>query len=73
MLNIDQMLSDCRWELSRIDEAIRRLEEVSQAPRIRRGRKSMGNAERQDVSARMKKYWAGRRNTHGQLGCKARD
>jgi hypothetical protein len=38
MLNIANMLSDCRWELARIEEAIRRLEEVSQAPRIRRGR-----------------------------------
>jgi hypothetical protein len=27
----------------------------------RRGRKSMGSAEREEVSKRMKKYWAGRR------------
>lgn len=29
----------------------------------RRGRKSMGPEERQDVSARMKKYWASRRTS----------
>jgi hypothetical protein len=27
----------------------------------RRGRKSMGSEERQEVSARMKRYWSGRR------------
>jgi hypothetical protein len=27
----------------------------------RRGRKSMGEAERREVSERMKRYWAGRR------------
>jgi hypothetical protein len=29
----------------------------------RRGRKSMGLEERQQVSERMKKYWAGRRQS----------
>lgn len=31
----------------------------------RRGRKSMDLKERQDVSARMKKYWAARRKEQG--------
>ena len=34
------------------------------APR-KRGRKSMGAAERQVVSARMKAYWAGRQGVKG--------
>ena len=42
----------------------------------RRGRKSMSSAERQEVSERMRKYWAGRRQdsrrgpdaTRGRLG-----
>ena len=29
----------------------------------RRGRKAMGDEERQAVSVRMKKYWSGRRHT----------
>jgi hypothetical protein len=36
----------------------------------RRGRKSMGSREREEVSQRMKKYWAGRRkrgNTAGSI------
>ena len=33
------------------------------APRSRRGRKSMDPEERQEVSLRMKKYWAGRRHS----------
>ena len=32
----------------------------------RRGRKSMGSEERQEVSERMKKYWAGRRSSKQQ-------
>jgi hypothetical protein len=31
-----------------------------------RGRKSMGHEERQEVSKRMKKYWASRRETRDQ-------
>ena len=37
-------------------------------PRSRRGRKSMGSDERQEVSLRMKKYWAGRRLARTQEG-----
>jgi hypothetical protein len=32
-------------------------------PRSRRGRKSMDSEERQEVSLRMKKYWASRRSS----------
>ena len=33
----------------------------------RRGRKSMGAEERQQVSERMKRYWEGRRQQHAGL------
>jgi len=33
--------------------------------RSKRGRKSMNSEERQEVSLRMKKYWANRRTGHG--------
>jgi hypothetical protein len=38
--------------------------EIPQMPKIgkRRGRKSMGNEERQTVSVQMKKYWSVRRH-----------
>jgi len=53
----------------RLERAIAALEELDRTPgRVRaafpaerRGRKSMGAAERQEVSARMRKYWASRR------------
>ena len=39
--------------------------------RSRRGRKSMGSAERQEVSLRMKKYWAAQRvKREDNLGAK---
>jgi hypothetical protein len=34
-------------------------------PHSRRGRKSMGEAERREVSARLKRYWAKRRKSEG--------
>ena len=55
-------------EKARLERAIAALEEVLAAglsqerrPQGRRGRKSMGSAERQEVSKRMKRYWASRR------------
>ena len=41
-------------------EVLRDSDGHMQSPR-RRGRKSMGAAERREVSARMKRYWAKRR------------
>jgi len=63
-------------ERNRIDQVIRTLEGRSRGvfagagrktteatrPRSRRGRKSMDAAARQEVSERMKKYWARRRS-----------
>ena len=57
-------------EKGKLEQAIAVFEELSRtagaAPitpkaRGRRGRKSMGAKERQEVSMRMKRYWAGRR------------
>ena len=63
-MNTERMIRELRHELSAIDTTIRRLERVrDKSPRSigPRGRKSMGAEERLDVSARMKKYWAGTR------------
>ena len=61
-MNTERMLRELRDELSAIDTAIRRLERFRDKGSIGpRGRKSMGAEERLDVSARMKKYWAGTR------------
>jgi hypothetical protein len=56
-------------EKRRIDEIIERLEMMSGlrqgnvfSGQNRRGRKKMGEAERAEVSRRMKEYWAKRRN-----------
>jgi hypothetical protein len=55
-------------ELERIETAIAELEQLQTGNRSgnpshksRRGRKSMGSDERQEVSERMRKYWAKRR------------
>jgi hypothetical protein len=57
-------------EKNRLEQTIQELEKLlaadGTAPRTeasasRRGRRSMGCEERQQVSERMRKYWAGRR------------
>lgn len=67
-------------ERNRIDQIIRALEGRSRGqftgigrkaneqmqPRSRRGRKSMDAAARQEVSERMKRYWAMRRGESGR-------
>jgi hypothetical protein len=51
--------------IASLEELQRAAEAVSSPPPLesgkRRGRKSMGSKERQEVSERMKKYWAGRK------------
>ena len=62
-------LKELHAERERILELIHAIEEVAgyytpaarEKPARRRGRKSMGAAEREQVSERMKKYWALRR------------
>jgi hypothetical protein len=61
-----QILND---ERERLDKLIAYLEQIKASkgeslrrkPPGRRGRKGMGPAERKQISARMKKYWAARR------------
>lgn len=68
-MNYTQIISDLRRELKRIEEAIQALEECErQKVEGRRGRKSMGDAERIEVSERMKRYWAARRHAPREIG-----
>lgn len=67
-MNLIPVINQLRDEMAQIDRAISMLEElerrgaaVGERPKNRRGRKSMGAAERLEVSARMKRYWAHRR------------
>ena len=61
---IESTLKTLRERRDRITLAIEAFEVMEQHPvtRSNRGRKSMGVEERQVVSDRMRKYWAGRRN-----------
>lgn len=69
MVDLNKLLADLRQELARKEAAIAALEALhdperaapSPTRRENRGRKSMGAAEREEVSARMKRYWAARR------------
>ena len=61
-----------REQHARLVAAIEQLESLTVSSngtiaelRSRRGRKSMDEAERREVSARMKRYWASRRETRG--------
>jgi hypothetical protein len=70
MMDITAMIDKLETERRRLDgaiEALRRLQQQTGSPRAasssrqRRGRKFMSAAERREVSARMKRYWAKRR------------
>jgi septal ring factor EnvC (AmiA/AmiB activator) len=66
-MDLIKTIEELRREKQRLDRVIASLEELK-APvgeaatpvRSRRGRKSMSPEERREVSARMKRYWAGR-------------
>lgn len=65
-MNYDQLIRDLRAEREKLDRIIASLEELQGnagafQSRKRRGRKFMGSVERQQVSERMKKYWAARK------------
>lgn len=62
-LNLNQTIRELRRQAATIDAAIQTLEELQAGniPKGRRGRKSMGMAERKVVAERMKRYWARRR------------
>lgn len=65
-MQLNQILADLYREKAAIEQTIANLEALNekqpaQPAGNRRGRKSMGAAERLEVAARMKRYWAGRR------------
>jgi hypothetical protein len=69
-MDLYKAIRDLYAEKERLERVIASLEELqrkaSEAPEVvgrdhRRGRKSMGARERQEVSERMKRYWAARR------------
>jgi hypothetical protein len=70
-MDLYKAIQDLYAEKEKLERVIASLEELQQAagggipsmPKSgkRRGRKSMSADEREEVSARMKKYWAGRR------------
>jgi hypothetical protein len=67
-MDLDWILGKLHAERKRLDGLIRALEQPGPhkagAKRKRRGRKSMDGAARKEVSERMKRYWA-RRREHG--------
>jgi hypothetical protein len=71
-MDLHKTIQDLYAEKEKLERVIASLEELQRAAAAnpllsgggkRRGRKSMGASERQDVSERMKKYWAGRRSS----------
>jgi hypothetical protein len=69
-MDLHKTIQDLYAEKDKLERVIASLEELQRASAAnsqlmgrpkRRGRKSMGSEERQEVSARMKKYWANRR------------
>ena len=69
-MDLAHIIEELRSEKERVEQAIALLDalqggqspENGQAPTKHRGRKSMDAEERQEVAARMKKYWENRRN-----------
>jgi hypothetical protein len=62
MIDLVKVLEQLRSRKELVERAIAQLEELARDhPRSRRGRKSMGEAERLEVSSRMKSYWESRR------------
>lgn len=71
-MDLYKAIQDLYAEKEKLERVIASLEELQRAADAapptpsetgkRRGRKSMGSKERQEVSERMKKYWESRRN-----------
>jgi hypothetical protein len=70
-MDLYKAIQDLYAEKEKLERVIASLEELQRAAEAsspapaaagkRRGRKSMGSSERQEVSERMKKYWESRR------------
>jgi hypothetical protein len=74
-MDLHKTIQDLYAEKEKLERVIASLEELQRAADANshvmgrsktRGRKSMGSEERQEVSERMKKYWASRRATRKQ-------
>jgi hypothetical protein len=70
VMDLYKTIQDLYAEKEKLERVIASLEELHRTsgslPTVpvgtkRRGRKSMGSKEREEVSLRMKRYWAGRR------------
>jgi hypothetical protein len=73
-MDLYKAIQDLYAEKEKLERVIASLEELQRTagsvpvmpkPVKRRGRKSMDSSERQEVSARMRKYWASRREQKG--------
>jgi hypothetical protein len=71
-MDLYKAIQDLYAEKEKLERVIASLEELQRTagalpvlpkPARRRGRKSMDSAERQEVSERMRKYWASRRQS----------
>jgi hypothetical protein len=69
-MELNQIIQRLYKERVKLDQLIASLEQQNtlavvkkKLKKKRRGRKTMGEEERQEVSERMKKYWAARRKT----------
>ena len=69
-MDLLKTIQDLYAEMEKLEDVIASLEELQRAASANaltpgrskgRGRKSMGATEREEVSRRMKHYWAGRR------------
>ena len=69
-MDLYKAIQDLYAEKEKLERVIASLEELQRAggsvpalpkPARRRGRKSMNSSERQEVSERMRRYWASRR------------
>jgi hypothetical protein len=70
-MDLYKIIQDLNGEKAKVERVIESLEELQRISGLavppapgsgeRRGRKSMSPEERQEVSERMKKYWASRR------------
>ncbi len=78
-MDLYKAIQELYAEKEKLERVIASLEELQRTagavPPIpkgdkRRGRKSMSPKERQEVSARMKRYWEGRRDNDGRPGKK---
>jgi hypothetical protein len=76
-MDITNIISELRLERERLDGIISALERLGASGQVtagpkRRGRKFMDKAGRLEVSERMKRYWASRRDSVGNHSYEAR-